>query len=60
MQILEAQGPTSVCDVMDTVEGNGQGDKCSILDDTVCFSQSVNTLGKVMNPIIPRPQTMGK
>ena len=41
------------------VVGNGHSDTSSNLNETDCFSQSTNTLGKGMNPII-LPPAMGK
>ena len=41
------------------VVGNGHGDKVQIVDETDCISQSTNTPGKGMNPII-LPPPMGK
>ena len=39
--------------------GNEHGDTSSKPDETDCISQSTNTLGKGMNPII-LPPAMGK
>ena len=47
------------CGVMVIVVGNGHGNTSSNLDEADCISQSTNTLGKGMNPII-LPPAMGK
>ena len=58
-EVLKSLDKGGDCCVTATVLGSGLGSPTDIVNEVNCFSHSVNTLRKWMNPTIP-PITMDK